>query len=142
MAKSYKDKLLDPRWQKKRLEILTRDEFTCKLCSDTETTLHIHHLKYHPNGNPWDISPEYLITYCSHCHYVIEQLKKDKDVGEIISLEKRITEEDCFAVTVVHYTKDKSKQVSIYNNYNKSFNHIITLSSGFITRINKLIKNG
>jgi len=31
MAKlTYSEKLKDPRWQKKRLEILSRDNFTCE----------------------------------------------------------------------------------------------------------------
>lgn len=30
----YSQKLLDPRWQRKRLEILQRDDFTCQVCSD------------------------------------------------------------------------------------------------------------
>lgn len=42
----YSDKLKDPRWQKKRLEILTRDEWTCQICFDTESTLVVHHQKY------------------------------------------------------------------------------------------------
>ena len=42
----YIDKLKNPKWQKKRLEILNRDEFKCCYCNDTETELQIHHLKY------------------------------------------------------------------------------------------------
>lgn len=71
----YQQKLLDPRWQKKRLEILNRDEFTCQYCEDSENTLHIHHLAYHKN--PWDISNDKLITCCEQCHEEIESFKKD-----------------------------------------------------------------
>lgn len=38
----YLEKLKDPRWQKRRLEIFQRDEFTCQVCFDTESTLHVH----------------------------------------------------------------------------------------------------
>lgn len=31
---TYSQKLRDPRWQKKRLEILERDSFTCQHCHD------------------------------------------------------------------------------------------------------------
>lgn len=71
MAK-YSDLLRDPRWQKKRLEILQRDNFTCKHCKDTETELHVHHEAY--RGNPWEIESDKLVTLCKHCHYAIEKV--------------------------------------------------------------------
>jgi len=46
---SYQEKLKDPRWQKKRLEILQRDGWKCKWCGEEKQTLHIHHLKYQRN---------------------------------------------------------------------------------------------
>lgn len=63
----YTEKLKDPRWQKKRLEILSRDEFRCTWCSDDESTLHVHHLAY-SGSDPWDIDPKLLITLCESCH--------------------------------------------------------------------------
>ena len=44
---AYSEKLKNPKWQKKRLEILNRDNFTCIKCGDKETTLQIHHFKYY-----------------------------------------------------------------------------------------------
>ena len=63
---SYTELLKHPKWQKKRLLILERDNFTCRYCSDKETELHIHHLKYHKN--PWDAKDENLLTLCKDCH--------------------------------------------------------------------------
>lgn len=71
---TYKEKLLDPRWQKKRLKILERDGFMCLYCFDTDTTLHVHHLKY--KKNPWDVEDEYLQTVCSDCHFIISDAEK------------------------------------------------------------------
>lgn len=68
MSESYMEKLKDPRWQKKRLEILNRDNWTCQRCHDTETTLHIHHKRYLPGKEPWDIPNDLLITLCEDCH--------------------------------------------------------------------------
>ena len=85
MAKSYSAKLLDPLWQKKRVEILQRDNFTCQLCGDTRTTLQVHHEKY--KGNPWDIPSEHLKTLCAHCHDVIHKLPQFK----ITKVEKQIS---------------------------------------------------
>lgn len=72
---TYSNKLKHPNWQKKRLEILNRDEFTCKLCADKNNQLHIHHLKYIPGKEPWEIDNEFLITYCSICHSIVEHFK-------------------------------------------------------------------
>ena len=66
--KMYGDKLLDPRWQKKRLEILTDANFTCTYCADKESTLHVHHFCYTANGNPWDSPNDALICLCKKCH--------------------------------------------------------------------------
>ena len=72
----YQKKLLDPRWQKKRLEILQRDNFSCQSCCDNKKTLHIHH-KIYQNCDPWDYDDKYLITLCDECHYIeTESVKK------------------------------------------------------------------
>ena len=66
-AITYKEKLKDPRWQKKRLKILERDHFSCHLCGDDQSTLHVHH-KYYERGEPWDIDDLGLVTLCAECH--------------------------------------------------------------------------
>jgi 5-methylcytosine-specific restriction endonuclease McrA len=65
---AYQDKLKDPRWQKKRLEILTRDDWKCRLCEDTLSPLVVHHLCYFPTFEPWDYDDFYLMTLCESCH--------------------------------------------------------------------------
>lgn len=72
--KTYSQQLQHPKWQKKRLEILKRDKFRCKMCSDKETQLQIHHLKY--SGKPWEAKNEDLISLCSQCHMIVEHYKK------------------------------------------------------------------
>lgn len=69
MAKSYNKKLLDPRWQKLRLEVFKRDEWTCQICAAKDKTLNAHHCHYtnHSEG-PWDYNAESLITLCQDCH--------------------------------------------------------------------------
>ena len=66
MNKTYSEKLKDPRWQKKRLEIFQRDNWTCKFCGDTESMLMVHHFKY--EGEPWEVDNEHLATCCAKCH--------------------------------------------------------------------------
>jgi hypothetical protein len=64
----YADKLKDPRWQKKRLKILERDNWTCRGCKDTENTLVVHHIKYFPDKDPWECPDNFLLTLCEECH--------------------------------------------------------------------------
>lgn len=70
----YSIKLKNPKWQKKRLEIFQRDNFTCVYCSETEETLHVHHEKY-IGENPWDTPNEFLKTVCETCHKILEAMK-------------------------------------------------------------------
>lgn len=63
---TYKEKLKDPRWQKKRLEIMQRDGFQCKGCGSKNKTLNVHHIRYFKN--PWEGPDIYKITLCEDCH--------------------------------------------------------------------------
>jgi len=71
---NYSEKLKSPHWQKKRLKILSRDEFTCQYCFDKDTQLQVHHLKYEGN-KPEETNSDYLITLCEDCHTVVEVFK-------------------------------------------------------------------
>ena len=64
----YSDKLKDPRWQKKRLEILERDKWICQSCGDDKSTLHVHHRRYFPGKDPWDYEDRLLVALCESCH--------------------------------------------------------------------------
>ena len=70
--RTYSDKLKDPRWQRKRLEIMERDGWKCRNCGDEKSTLHVHHWAY--NGDPWEVDPMFLSTYCHRCHAMAETL--------------------------------------------------------------------
>ena len=64
----YKEQIKHPKWQKKRLEILERDNFQCQSCFDKEKQLHVHHLKYEKGKKIWGYENNKLITLCSSCH--------------------------------------------------------------------------
>jgi hypothetical protein len=57
-----------PEWQKKRLEILQRDEFTCQVCGDKESQLNVHHRIYFKDTKVWAYDNHLLITLCELCH--------------------------------------------------------------------------
>jgi hypothetical protein len=65
---SYKEQLQHPLWQKKRLEIMQRDNFTCRYCSSIENQLHVHHLIYLKNIHIWEYPDNLLLTLCNKCH--------------------------------------------------------------------------
>lgn len=74
---NYKQSLRHPRWQRRRLEIMNRDNFKCTKCGDEETTLHVHHLEYHNGCEPWEYDDRFLSTLCEDCHTVVEKINKD-----------------------------------------------------------------
>ena len=65
---TYAEQLLDPRWQKKRLEVLDYAEFACEICGDDESTLHVHHKHYIRCRKVWEYDNEQLICLCRQCH--------------------------------------------------------------------------
>ncbi len=73
--KTYADKLKDPRWQRRRLEIMQRDNFRCVKCGDDKNTLQVHHKEYIMDCDPWRYDDDYLSTLCMHCHQEITDFK-------------------------------------------------------------------
>ncbi len=72
---SYLENYKHPKWQKKRLEILERDEFTYQSCHETEKTLNVHHcVPYKKGVMPWEYENDELITFCQDCHKTISEI--------------------------------------------------------------------
>lgn len=74
---TYAERLKDPRWQRRRLEVMNRDGFACRFCGDAETTLNVHHKYYLPKYMPWDYPAESCITLCRCCHE-----KATREIGD------------------------------------------------------------
>jgi hypothetical protein len=64
---TYTEKLRDPRWQKKRLEVMERDKWCCQSCRCNDRNLQVHHLFY-AKKDPWDYPDEAYQTLCDLCH--------------------------------------------------------------------------
>ena len=99
---TYSQKLKDPRWQKRRLEVMQRDGFKCRQCGDSHSTLNVHHCVYR-GKDPWDTSTGLLLTLCEKCHrerQTLEQLKRSQfeEIFAQSSLEKlaRLSVKDDF----------------------------------------------
>lgn len=71
---NYAQQLLDPRWQKKRLEILERDGWRCCSCENDKDTLHVHHKYYVSHRFAWEYPDFCFQTLCSDCHSALKRL--------------------------------------------------------------------
>jgi hypothetical protein len=69
----YWQKLQDPRWQRKRLEIMQRADFRCECCGEDAETLNVHHGYYEKGKQPWEYESETLWCLCVHCHETNQQ---------------------------------------------------------------------
>jgi hypothetical protein len=84
--KDYYEKLKDPRWQRKRLEIFERDKWSCQICHSIENTLTVHHIYYKDNLEPWDYPNELLLTTCELCHDDITLLTSEYSMDDLFGL--------------------------------------------------------
>ena len=65
---TYSDLLRDPRWQRKRLEVLNFADWHCERCGDGDSTLHVHHKRYVKGRAPWEYDIQELAVLCAACH--------------------------------------------------------------------------
>jgi 5-methylcytosine-specific restriction endonuclease McrA len=73
----YFEKLKDPRWQKKRLEIFKRAGWKCELCGNDKKSLHIHHNYYSYGFDPWEYENNTLYCLCEDCHLTTQERHGD-----------------------------------------------------------------
>ena len=87
----YKNLLKSPQWQRKRLEIFNRDNFTCQCCKSKNKELHVHHLQYKKGVLPQDYENEMLVTLCFDCHdFAHNELQKIASLMSFFVLTKGI----------------------------------------------------
>ena len=70
---TYWEQLRDPRWQRKRLEVMERANFTCEQCGDKASTLNVHHMAYLKGRRPWEYEQCQLVCLCETCHWATEK---------------------------------------------------------------------
>lgn len=135
--KTYQEKLLDPRWQRKRLELFDRDNWTCLACGATKRTLHIHHISYFLQLEPWEYPGEYYKTVCYKCHKKVHfpepelprnyehliitkeepvEIKSiDKQIGELMNSLKNNVEEELMTEILkkIMFLQQQKKELAI-----------------------------
>ena len=65
---SYREQLMHPNWQRKRLEMLECAGWECQNCGDAGTTLHVHHKRYVKGRMAWEYGDDELRVLCEPCH--------------------------------------------------------------------------
>lgn len=68
---TYSEALKDPRWARRRLEVLVRAEWTCEECRvapEEWDTLNVHHRYYRSGAKPWEYEDTELVCLCRRCH--------------------------------------------------------------------------
>lgn len=97
----YWQQLNDPRWQKKRLEILTRANFACEHCADVPEGegLEIHHRYYQKGLMAWEYPEASLVCLCKDCHEATADAERvllsaiaPRDCGNVLDLAFAIQE--------------------------------------------------
>lgn len=95
-------------WQKKRLEILSRDKWTCCKCGSTESQLHVHHKTYDYGNDPWDYEDDNFTTLCSKCHSEVEYDKALFNAMVKYLLRNNETYYDLFGDLIQRYNRAKA----------------------------------
>lgn len=72
---SYREQLLHPNWQRKRLETLDAAGWACRKCECTDVTLHVHHKRYVKGRMAWEYERDELEVLCADCHAAEHDLK-------------------------------------------------------------------
>ena len=77
----YQDKLRLTQWRVRRLDILERAQFACEKCRASGCDLHVHHLYYEADRDPWDYPDDALQCLCVACHS-FETAKQRGETGD------------------------------------------------------------
>jgi len=68
MSNDFWDLYKRPEWQRRRLEIMQKADFTCEDCRSSDKTLNVHHGYYERDRKPWEYPDEALHCLCEDCH--------------------------------------------------------------------------
>lgn len=85
---SYSDALQDPRWQKRRLEILSAADWACEDCGRKDRAFDIHHNFYIRafRNQPWRYENDLVMALCKPCH----KFRQDFEEALFIAIARRL----------------------------------------------------
>ena len=144
--KNYSELLRSPLWQKKRLKILERDDFTCQYCGCKERELQVHHRVYHKGAKPWEYDDSELITLCSQCHETETEVKNQQylDFMYICDLSRKIGLSELFIEQLFAVVVSSLESICA-NSYRELYRNTLFeafINSGVNSDLDILCKNG
>lgn len=82
---TYWEQLKDPRWQRKRPEVMNLSGFACEECGAKDKMLAVHHSYYEKGLSPWEYPAESLHCLCDDCHKKAQNLMTlmQRQIGRI-----------------------------------------------------------
>lgn len=106
--------LKDDRWLDKREEILQRDDYKCFSCNHKAddlpplgNQLHVHHLIYKKDLNPWEYDNKDLITLCDECHkFITIKIQSCTEIIRRMSIDDDIAEQLEYFLKVISEVKN------------------------------------
>lgn len=104
MAKpSFAEQIKHPKWQRKRLEVLSAANWTCQKCDADDVTLNVHHKQYVKGRLYWEYEAHELECLCENCH------KEEHDTQDgLKSLLAEVTTVEAFAfIAGFHHHSDR-----------------------------------
>lgn len=109
----YSEKLRNPKWQKKRLKVLERDNWECQICFDKESTLNVHHRYYEKGKEPWEYDLNVLVTLCEECHQSETESIREESTNILQALKKHFFASDinCIAAAIYYMEPVHSPEV-------------------------------
>lgn len=106
----YWQKLQDPRWQKKRLEVLEAAGWKCSCCLAADKRLEVHHPYYISGREPWEYDTANLQCLCYECHEETKVFSKYPFSFEVFAVAEN--DSGCgFMNTVSAYANKNNLQV-------------------------------
>lgn len=87
MSEWYKKALMHPNWQKMRLQVMLRDNWSCLRCKCSDETLNVHHKDYIKGHLPWEYPLNNFETLCHICH---KKEHRQEQAIEIFSEEQKV----------------------------------------------------
>lgn len=128
---NYSELLKDPLWQKKRLEIMKRDDFKCKICGDNKSTLHSHHITYEEDKKPWEYQNNRIITLCERHHSEIHEHKLIEIIDHGVLSPYDFIQKYSFSLIVFNYIENHKGVwgIEFFPNYDFIFSKIELISN-------------
>lgn len=117
---------------------MQRDNFTCQLCGDIETELHVHHHSYMRGRQPWEYDLSNFSSYCKHCHTIVEDLKKHFSEAPIRIIKRDLPGKGMTAIIAISESVEFGLRLSLCSIENDELTYHMFVRKEIIQDIIKL----